>query len=129
MRYFKAIEKPTKPFITWHSWANSLQELTQMQEQNNPLILPETQVPAFEFGVCPLKIVNGGLEQRTTVEMEQFELEYTNLLAQKEIEFKRKELKELFTEIAFAAEIGEDTTAMEAVYNQKLTVYNNLMNS
>lgn len=76
MKYFKAFEIAEKPLIVWSLWANSEQELINMEEDDNPLILPEDEVPPVEYGVCPLKIVGGELVDRTTIEMEAFETEY-----------------------------------------------------
>lgn len=76
MKYFKAFELEFKPFISWSKWADSLEELTAMGEDDNPLILAEDLIPEFVFGVCPLKIVDGELVERTSAEMSAFKLEY-----------------------------------------------------
>ncbi|WP_445720216.1 hypothetical protein [Flavobacterium sp.] len=76
MRYFKAFETIAKPLIIWNLWADSLEKLTEMGEDDNPLILPEDDVPATVYGVCPLKIVDGELVNRTSLEMSEFETEY-----------------------------------------------------
>ncbi|MBS1535301.1 MAG: hypothetical protein JST78_09505 [Bacteroidetes bacterium] len=76
MRYLKAVEISEKPFIQWHGWAKSLQELQALGEEDNPLILAENLVPEYQFGVCPLKIVGGVLVERSTGEMAEFEAEY-----------------------------------------------------
>ena len=78
MRYFKAFEIVDKPFIKWEKWADSFAQLTAMGEDDNPLILPENEVPPVEYGVCPLKVVSGELVDRTTIEMEAFEAEYND---------------------------------------------------
>ena len=76
MRYFKAFETVEKPLIIWNLWAESLDKLIEMGEDDNPLILPEEDVPTTTFGVCPLKIVGGELVSRTPLEMSDFEVEY-----------------------------------------------------
>ncbi len=78
MRYFKASEIVEKPLIIWNLWATSEQKLIDMGEDDNPLILPEDEVPAVEYGVCPLKVVAGELVERTTIEMEAFEAEFNS---------------------------------------------------
>ena len=78
MRYFKAVETTEKPLIIWNLWADSFAKLTEMGEDDNPLILPEDEVPLAEYGVCPLKIVGGELVNRTTIEMEAFEAEFNS---------------------------------------------------
>lgn len=76
MRYFKAFETAEKPLIIWNLWANSLEKLIEMGEDDNPLILPEDEVPATIYGVCPFKIVDGELVERTSGEMSAFATEY-----------------------------------------------------
>ena len=76
MRYFKAFETIEKPLIIWNLWADTFEKLVEMGEDDNPLILPEEDVPATQFGVCPLKIVAGELVERTVPEMEAFEEEF-----------------------------------------------------
>jgi hypothetical protein len=76
MKFYKAIEIAEKPLIVWAKWADNLEQLIEMGEDENPLILPEELVPDFEYGVCPLKIVSGELVERTVPEMEAFEAEF-----------------------------------------------------
>lgn len=76
MKYYKAYQQLEKPFITWHLWANSFEELTQLGEDDNPLIVAEIDVPAAIFGVCPLKIVSGELVARDSAELELLEAEF-----------------------------------------------------
>lgn len=76
MRFFKAIEIVEKPLIVWVKWADNIDQLIEMGEDENPLILPEELVPDFEHGVCPLKIVGGELVNRTTLEMSEFATEH-----------------------------------------------------
>lgn len=67
MRKFKAQSLVEKPFIAWYTGTFAV---------NDPLVLDEANIPAFQFGVCPLKIVNGALVARTTAEMNAFEAEW-----------------------------------------------------
>lgn len=76
MKYFLAIEIIQKPFIRWAGWANSIEELAELGEFQNPLIVAENLIPAYLFGVSPLKIVAGELVDRTVEEMATFETEY-----------------------------------------------------
>ena len=76
MKFYKAIEIVEKPLIVWAKWADNIEQLIEMGEDENPLILPEELVPDFVFGVCPLKIVAGELVERTVPEMEAFEEEF-----------------------------------------------------
>ena len=57
MRYFKAFETIEKPLIIWNLWADTFEKLVEMGEDDNPLILPEEDVPATQFGVCPFKLL------------------------------------------------------------------------
>lgn len=81
MRYYIAVELATKPFIFFQGVANTEAELIALNLQGNPLVLEEVNIPAFQFGVSPLKIVSGQLEQRTQAEMDAFEAEYNHELA------------------------------------------------
>lgn len=76
MRFFKAIEIVEKPLIVWAKWADNIDQLIEMGEDENPLILPEELVPDFIYGVCPLKIVAGELVERTSGEMSTFATEF-----------------------------------------------------
>jgi hypothetical protein len=76
MRYFKANEIENKPYIYWNGMATSLEELTDLGLGDDPLVLPENEIPTNIYGVCPLKIVGGELVNRTPLEMSDFEAEY-----------------------------------------------------
>lgn len=76
MRFFKAIEIVEKPLIVWAKWADNIDQLIEMGEDENPLILPEELVPDFIYDVCPLKIVAGELVERTAPEMSTFATEF-----------------------------------------------------
>jgi hypothetical protein len=70
MKYFKAFKIDVAPFIQWDLWAHSKQEIDAMGELSNPLILAEEDIPTLEHNACPLKIVDGSLESRTSEEMD-----------------------------------------------------------
>ncbi|GEP52389.1 hypothetical protein FNO01nite_30610 [Flavobacterium noncentrifugens] len=74
MRFVKAFPDPDRPIIRWALWANNLEELTAMGDVNNPLILPENEVPENIYGVCPLKFDNGILVARDEIEMETYQV-------------------------------------------------------
>lgn len=76
MRYLKATEIAFKPFIFWNGVANSIEELTDLGLEDDPLVLPEKEIPTNIYGVCPLKIVAGQLVDRTSGEMSVFATEY-----------------------------------------------------
>jgi|GEM_PF-3799084 len=76
MNFYKASQEIDKPFITWDLWAKSEEQLIAMEENENPLILPENEVPQNQFGVCPMKIDEGVLVLRDEVEMQGYEIEY-----------------------------------------------------
>lgn len=76
MRYLKATEIAFKPFIFWNGVANSIEELTDLGLEDDPLVLPEKEIPTNIYGVCPLKIVAGELVDRTSGEMSVFATEY-----------------------------------------------------
>jgi hypothetical protein len=76
MRYYKAEPVNNKPFIYWHLWANSIEELQALGYEDDPLIIAEADMPDYQFGVCPMKIVDGQLVNRTAQEMEDFESEF-----------------------------------------------------
>jgi hypothetical protein len=73
MNFVKAQQLLVKPFIAWYSIKNFA--------DGDPLVIPESGRPENIFGVCPWKIVEGELVDRTTGEMEAFELEYLSELA------------------------------------------------
>lgn len=93
MRYFKAIAVDYKPFINWLLVASSLSELENLGLDNDPLVLQETDVPDFIYGVCPLKIVGGELIDRTVPEMEVFQEEFEVKTLIAESQYKVTDLK------------------------------------
>lgn len=76
MRYFKALEIATKPFIHWTLVAKNIEELEQFGLDDDPLVIAEDTIPGYIHNVCPLKIVEGELVERTAPEMEVFEAEF-----------------------------------------------------
>lgn len=66
MKKFIAVEIDTKPFIVWVS--------TNLTEGS--LVVDENDIPTAIYGVCPFKIVDGELVERTSKEMEAFQLEF-----------------------------------------------------
>ncbi|KGO88370.1 hypothetical protein Q765_00160 [Flavobacterium rivuli WB 3.3-2 = DSM 21788] len=66
MDYYLATEIPNKPYIYFQT--------TSLTE--GALVLPKANLPKPQFGVFPIKIVNGQLENRTPTEMAAFEAEY-----------------------------------------------------
>lgn len=98
MRYFKAVAIDVKPFIQWHGWANSLKELEDMNEEGNPLIMAEADIPPFLYNVCPLKIEGGELVERSEAEMEGYEQEYLSQGKLSSYKTKARELDNAFFE-------------------------------
>lgn len=80
---FKAFSLPNKPYIYWQSWDGAL----------DALVISESAIPLNKFGVCPMKIVNGQLENRTAEEMAVFETEYNANQVQATYEQKGNTLK------------------------------------
>ncbi|WP_264548037.1 hypothetical protein [Flavobacterium sp. N2820] len=75
MKYI-AISLPEKPFIVWSSIPDGAYENPESEYFEHPLVLDEEDVPSTEFGVCPLKIVEGALVSRTPAEMTAFESQW-----------------------------------------------------
>lgn len=73
--WYKAREITGKPYIMWDLVAKTTEEYTELYE-DDPLVMNKADIPAFEFGICPLKIVTGSLVERTVGEMETAENEY-----------------------------------------------------
>lgn len=69
MRYYKAIEIPEKPLIVWSEVP---------QDDEDGLIIPENEIPAYIFGVCPWRIEAGELVARGPDELEALEQEFIN---------------------------------------------------
>ena len=123
MVYFRAIEVVEKPFIQWESVAFSLKELQDLKLEDDPLVLAEDKIPFFQFGVCPLQIVDGELVERSREDMEKFEKEY-NLQIDKSIkDKKRDELKNMHLEIMISKDLGEDTTDFASEYKRLQAEY------
>jgi hypothetical protein len=73
-----ATELPNKPFLFWQTWDG----------EDTPLVIDEEDMPQNQFGVSPLKIVNGQLEERSESEMAAYEAEY--LAEQPAYEYRAK---------------------------------------
>lgn len=123
MVYFKAIELREKPFIQWDSVAFSLQELQDLKLKDDPLVLAEDKIPTFQFGVCPLQIVDGELVERSVEDMEKFEREYNLLIDKSTKDKKRDELKKIHLEIMISKDLGEDTTDFANEYKRLQAEY------
>lgn len=63
---FKAIEIADKPYIFWQS----------TDESAEGIVIQEEDIPTNQFGICPLKIVDGELVERTTIEMNEAKEEF-----------------------------------------------------
>ncbi len=123
MVYFKAIELEEKPFIQWDSVAFSLQELQDLKLEDDPLVLAEDKIPTFQFGVCPLQIVDGELVERSVEDMEKFEREYNLLIDKSTKNKKRDELKKIHLEIMISTDLGEDTSELSSEYKRLQAEY------
>ncbi|WP_264520401.1 hypothetical protein [Flavobacterium sp. N1994] len=91
--YFSAISRPDKPFISWNSVGNfTPTEFAASEYADDPLIISEDDLPnpINVFGVCPLKIVSGVLEDRTPGEMAVFETEYNIIMGVKSERLKKQ---------------------------------------
>ncbi|AMA49001.1 hypothetical protein [Flavobacterium covae] len=113
MIYFKAKELEAKPFVQWESVALSLKELQTLGLEGDPLIMSEDSIPDFMFGVCPLKIVDGQLVERTDVEMDVFEKEFNS----PSLESIQKEASELVLKISTFKKLGENYSLLEIKLN------------
>lgn len=78
MRYFKAIEIPSKPFIQWDCYANSDEEYKALKLNQDRTVVQELNIPENVNGVCPWKIVGGDLVARDGTEMLPYEDEHIN---------------------------------------------------
>ncbi|AMO19404.1 hypothetical protein [Flavobacterium columnare] len=124
MMYFKAQELENKPFIQWESVAFSFKELKDLGLQGDPLIMSEDNIPNFMFGVCPLKIENGQLVERSSQELQVFEKEYnTPSLASIE-----KEVEELILKIETYNKLGEDILPLNTKLNELIVTYQFIKN-
>lgn len=126
MRYFKAISITNKPYIIFSLWAKTLQQLQAMNMHNSGIIIAENVIPLNQYGICPLKIENGQLVDRTESEMAVAKREYENEVKGFNLKKVRKELQELHFNLQFTKHLQEDTTLESNAYNQKLKEYNNL---
>jgi len=125
MRYFKAAEKEQKPFITWNLWAENEQELELLEDKNSPLILQEKDIPKYIYGICPLKIMEGNLVNRTQEELAQLEAEFNAINDARTKQIKRDVLQKLYLEITLSTDLAEDTTELSNEYNRLKQEYLN----
>jgi tRNA-dihydrouridine synthase len=123
MRYFKASENENSSFIQWDLWANSEEELQAIGEENNPLIRTEEEIQKYITPICPIKIVDGKLVEKSSEEMKEIELEYAQKLLSYKSQTLKKELKKLYDDIQFADTIFEDTTKLKEAFEIKRKEY------
>lgn len=73
--WYKAREIVSKPYIFWDLVAKTVEEY-QAGYDDDPLVLSRGDIPDYVFGICPLKIVGGSLEERSPAELATAEDEY-----------------------------------------------------
>jgi hypothetical protein len=76
--YYKANELTEKPFIFWEMVAADDIQLENLGFKNDPLVVPEGEIPTLQYGVYPWKISGGELVDRTPSEMSNYQLQYQN---------------------------------------------------
>lgn len=82
--YFSAIELVEKPYLTFQSIGMfTPAEFAASDYADDPLVIKESEVPDYAFGVCTSKIVAGELVARTAGEMAVFEAEYNIIVGVK----------------------------------------------
>jgi hypothetical protein len=123
MRYFKAHENKNSSFLQWDLWANNKEELQAMGEENNPLIRTEEEIQKYITPICPIKIVDGKLVERSSDEMKEIELEYAQKLLSYKAETLKKELKKMYDDIQFSESIFEDTIKLKEAFETKRKEY------
>lgn len=77
MKYYKAYETDSRPFVLFNLIADSLEELQEMGLEGDALVVTEEQLTnpgdpdyiSYEFGICHLRIFNGILEPRPAGEI------------------------------------------------------------
>lgn len=76
-RYYQAISKVEKPFISWLSVGDyTAEEFAESDYADDPLVVTEADVPPYNFGVSTVKIVAGELVNYSPAEMAVFEAEF-----------------------------------------------------
>lgn len=75
---FIATQVSVKPFIVWVSIPDGSYDDPESQYYKSTLVIDEQDIPENISGVCPLKIYNGKLVERTQIEMEAFAAQYTS---------------------------------------------------
>lgn len=85
VRYFKAFAIDVKPFIQWDCFANSEAEYMELGLNTDHRVMRESDIPANQYGVCPLRINESGeLVARSISEMESYQAAYNNDIAEKQ---------------------------------------------
>lgn len=77
MRYYRAYEINSRPFLLFELVADSIEELQELELDEDPLVVTEDQLinPAdpnyisYEHGICHWRIFNGELEERPAGEI------------------------------------------------------------
>lgn len=76
-RYFSAIALVDKPFVSFAGIGSfTPEEFEASPYYDDPLVVSQSRLPGYSFGVCNQKIVAGELVNRTPAEMVIFEAEY-----------------------------------------------------
>lgn len=76
-RYYQAISKVEKPFISWLSVGDyTEEEFAASSYSTDPLVVKEADVPPYNFGVSTVKIVSRELVPYSPAEMAVFEAEF-----------------------------------------------------
>lgn len=79
-RYFQAIAKPEKPFVVWMSVGDFTDdEFAASDYATDPLVVKESEVAPYNFGVSTVKIVSGELVALSPAELAVYETQF-NLL-------------------------------------------------
>jgi hypothetical protein len=88
-RYYSAIALREKPFVSFGGIGSfTAEEFEASAYADDPLVVAQSELPGYSFGVCNAKIVAGELVNRTPAEMAVFEAEYT-----KEVSLKSERRK------------------------------------
>lgn len=124
MRYFKATEIERKPFITWDLWANDENEFANLDNKVKRICIPENLIPLLVYGVCPYKIINGALVERTKEEMQRFSDEFNIEESNRKIVNLKQKMIEINSHIILCERIEEDTTELENEFKLLLDAYN-----
>lgn len=73
-RYYSAIALVAAPFVSWNSIGDfTTEEFLDSEYVDDPLVVSESELPGYSFGVCNQKIEAGVLVDRTPMELAEFE--------------------------------------------------------